>query len=31
MKEPFEKTATQKIRRFRYKDSAPTIEEEKKQ
>ena len=30
MKEPFEKTATQKIRRFRYKDSAPTIEEEKK-
>ena len=31
MKEPFEKTATQKIRRFRYKDSAPTIEEEKRQ
>ena len=31
MKEPFEKTATQKIRRFRYKDSAPTIEEEKMQ
>lgn len=31
MKDPFEKTATQKIRRFRYKDSAPTIEEEKKQ
>ena len=30
MKEPFEKTATQKIRRFKYKDSAPTIEEEKK-
>lgn len=30
MKEPFEKTATQKIRRFRYKDSAPTIEEEQK-
>ena len=30
MKEPFEKTATQKIRRFRYKDSAPTVEEEKK-
>ena len=29
MKEPFEKTATQKIRRFKYKDSAPTIEEEK--
>jgi long-chain acyl-CoA synthetase len=30
MKEPFEKTATQKIRRFKYKDSAPTIEEEMK-
>ena len=30
MKEPFEKTATQKIRRFKYKDSAPTVEEEKK-
>ena len=30
MKEPFEKTATQKTRRFRYKDSAPTIEEDKK-
>ena len=30
MKEPFEKTATQKIRRFRYKESAPTVEEEKK-
>lgn len=30
MKEPFEKTATQKIRRFKYKDSAPTIESEKK-
>lgn len=29
MKEPFEKTATQKIRRFKYKDSAPTVEEEK--
>ena len=29
MKEPFEKTATQKIRRFKYKDSAPTLEEEK--
>ena len=28
MKEPFEKTATQKIRRFKYKESAPTIEEE---
>ena len=25
MKEPFEKTATQKIRRFKYKDEAPTI------
>ena len=30
MKEPFEKTATQKIRRFKYKDSAPTIEADKK-
>lgn len=30
MKEPFEKTATQKIRRFKYKDSAPTIEEDMK-
>lgn len=30
MKEPFEKTATQKIRRFKYKDSAPTLEEERK-
>lgn len=30
MKEPFEKTATQKIRRFKYKDTAPTVEEEKK-
>ncbi len=29
MKEPFEKTATQKIRRFKYKDSAPTVEAEK--
>ena len=29
MKEPFEKTATQKIRRFKYKNSAPTVEEEK--
>ena len=28
MKEPFEKTATQKIRRFRYKDNAPTVESE---
>lgn len=28
MKEPFEKTATQKIRRFKYKDSAPTVESE---
>ena len=31
MKEPFEKTATQKICRFKYKDSAPTVEEEKKE
>ena len=30
MKEPFEKTATQKIRRFKYKESAPTVEEENK-
>ena len=30
MKKPFEKTATQKIRRFLYKDSAPTVEEENK-
>lgn len=30
MKEPFEKTATLKIRRFKYKESAPTVEEEKK-
>ena len=30
MKEPFEKTATQKIRRFKYKDSAPTVEEDMK-
>ncbi len=30
MKEPFEKTATSKIRRFKYKESAPTVEEEKK-
>ncbi len=29
MREPFEKTATQKIRRFKYKDSAPTVEQEK--
>lgn len=26
----FEKTATQKIRRFKYKESAPTVEEEMK-
>ena len=31
MKGPFEKTATQKIRRFKYKDSAPIVEEEKKE
>ena len=31
MKEPFEKTATQKIRRFKYKDSAPTVEQKKKE
>ena len=30
MKEPFEKTATQKIRRFRYKTDAPTVESQKK-
>ena len=30
MKEPFEKTATQKIRRFKYKNSAPTIEDKNK-
>ena len=30
MKEPFEKTATQNIRRFKYKESAPTVEEEQK-
>ena len=30
MKEPFEKTAIQKIRRFKYKESAPTVEEEQK-
>ena len=29
MKEPFEKTATQKIRRFKYMDEAPTVEAEK--
>lgn len=29
MKEPFEKTATMKIRRFLYKDSAPTVEADK--
>ena len=29
MKEPFEKTATMKIRRFKYKESAPTIEAER--
>ena len=29
MKEPFEKTATSKIRRFKYKDSAHTIESDK--
>ena len=29
MKEQFEKTATQKIRRFKYKDEAPTVESEK--
>ncbi|MBO5979658.1 MAG: hypothetical protein J6Q12_04415, partial [Bacteroidales bacterium] len=31
MKEPFEKTATQEIRRFLYKKSAPTVEESKKE
>ncbi len=31
MKEPFEKTATQKIRRLKYKDYAPTVESEKKE
>ena len=31
MKEPFEKTATQKIRRFKYKDSAPTVEQDQKE
>ena len=31
MKEPFEKTATQKIRRFKYKETAPTVEQEKKE
>ena len=31
MKEPFEKTATQKIRRFKYKETAPTVEEEQKE
>ncbi len=30
MREPFEKTATQKIRRFKYKETAPTVEQEKK-
>ncbi len=30
MKEPFEKTATMKIRRFKYKETAPTVEQEKK-
>ena len=30
MKEPFEKTATQKIRRFKYKESAPTVESQQK-
>lgn len=29
MKEPFEKTATSKIRRFKYKDSAHTVEADK--
>ena len=29
MKEPFEKTATSKIRRFKYKDSAHTVESDK--
>lgn len=31
MKEPFEKTATMKIRRFLYKESAPTVESERKE
>lgn len=31
MKEPFEKTATQKIRRFKYKETAPTVEQEEKE
>lgn len=31
MKEPFEKTATMKIRRFLYKESAPTMESERKE
>lgn len=31
MKEPFEKTATMKIRRFKYKESAPTVEAERKE
>ena len=31
MKEPFEKTATQKIRRFKYKESAPTVEQDQKE
>lgn len=30
MKEPFEKTATMKIRRFKYKDTAPTVEADRK-
>lgn len=29
MKEPFEKTATQKIRRFKYNEKAPTVESDK--
>ena len=31
MKEPFEKTATQKIRRFKYKHSAPTLGDQNKE
>ena len=31
MKEPFEKTATHKIRRFKYKESAPTVESKQKE
>ena len=31
MKEQFEKTSTQKIRRFKYKESAPTVEQEQKE